>query len=1211
MRQLALTDNVVAFMVKRLQKLSEKTQEVMKLAACIGNQFDLETLALVSECSQEQVAVSLWKGLQEGFIVPQSETYKFFQEADRQEHRFGEVSIDYRFLHDRVQQAAYSLIPEDEQKRTHLSIGQLFLEHLSKSEQSDRLFDIVNHLNLGQELIQDFEQKLQLAQLNLSAGKKAREATAYQASFNYISTGLTFLPQQKWEQSYDLTLLLHQEGATIASLIGEFDTMNQWATAAMKRVKTLIDRIPFYETQIQALVAQKQLSAAIKLGIETLEQLGELFSENPKPEDFPLGIQAISSSLADRNIEDLINLPPMADLQGVAILRVLWRLSSVLVMAAPQLMPFCIFKAVQRSITSGNSVLSAPVYVTYGMILCGAVGDISTGYRFGKLALQVIDKYQGKEVQAKTLIRFNAGVRHWQESLKETLDSVANNYQLALEVGDLESAAISAEVYGYHAYFSGRELQQLSGEMEVYSQGIKSIQQQTILYWNEIYRQQVLNLLGQSDDPCSLVGTAYDENIHLPMQQQYNDAFGLGMAYLFKAIACYLFDRYDQAIENLNLTANYLQSFAPFASAPAFYFYTALAHLGSISNSAYSQEEELPAQINQYLEKIRHWANHAPMNYQHKAALIAAEKYRVFGNNYQAGDWYDRAIAGAKENGYIQEEALANELAARFYLNWGKEKIAIVYIEEAYYCYARWGAKAKTDQLEAKYSQLLTSILQQSETIANANTSQSFTQTIGSSTQMTSVLDLSSAIKASQTISEEIELDALLSKLMLIVVENAGADKGILILDNSGSWEVPAVCVNGSCNLSTIPLDQTDNLPRTIINTVKHTQKTVLINQLEKETTFTTDPYLIQQQPKSLFCQPILHQSKLIGILYLENKLTAEAFTPDRIEVLKLLTAQAAISIENACLYGRLEDYSHNLEAQVELRTQELQQKNQSLQQTLQKLQSTQAQLIQTEKMSSLGQMVAGIAHEINNPITFIAGNIIHTRESIKNLFDLIDLYQQDFPQSSAAIKDKVEEIELEYLCDDLTKMLDSMEHGSDRISKIILGLRNFSRLDEAQSKQVDIHEGLENSLMIIQHRFKGQGNHPEIAMIKNYGKLSPVHCYASQLNQVFLQILINAIYVLRTSDGNTYPEIRITTEMQDEQTVRISIADNGPGMSENVRQKVFDPFFTTKPVGQGTGLGLSTSYQIITEQHQGQLYCISQPGKGTEFVIEIPVLLD
>jgi signal transduction histidine kinase len=396
-----------------------------------------------------------------------------------------------------------------------------------------------------------------------------------------------------------------------------------------------------------------------------------------------------------------------------------------------------------------------------------------------------------------------------------------------------------------------------------------------------------------------------------------------------------------------------------------------------------------------------------------------------------------------------------------------------------------------------------------------------------------------------------------------------------------------------------------------------------------------SDTYILHQQPKSLLCIPIINQGKFIGILYLENNLTIGAFTNERVEVLKLLTAQAAISLENAKLYTdlsektarlkqanqQLEDYSYNLEIKVQERTEELKfsearerEKANQLELTLQKLYSTQAQLIQAEKMSSLGQLVAGIAHEINNPVNFIFGNLFPANEYIKSLLDLINLYQINYPHPVPEIKEKIEDIELDFLVKDLRLILESMRVGSERIQQIVQSLRNFSRLDEATIKPVDIHSGIDSTILILQHRLKPNGQYSGIELVKNYGQLPLVNCYASGLNQVFMNLLSNAIDALQEAlekpefKAQKHPQIMISTEVSSSHTVLIRISDNGLGMSQSVINKIFDPFFTTKPVGSGTGLGLSISYSIIVEQHKGHLTCYSTPGEGTEFIIEIPI---
>ena len=1211
---LSLTDDVVELMSQKLQKLPKSTQQVLKLAACIGNQFDLETLAIVAENFKSNVVIALWTALESGLILLQSQVYKFYISNDETEVDFESIeNVGYRFLHDRVQQAAYSLIPNNQKQANHYQIGRLLLESISKPARERRIFEIVNQLNYGVNLITEQIARDELAELNLIAGRKARGGTAYNAARDYATMGVNLLGSEAWQRKYATTLQLHELAAEASAISGDIAAMNQWIDAVIDRSKSFLDRVESYLIKIEALTTQNNCLDAIACAQSILQELGVKFPNPVTPVELQQEIEEIQTLISDRLIEDFLHLPVMVNPEKLAILKIANKMSLACYIASSPLFPLLGSLQTKLSLQYGNSPVSSTGYADYGMFMFMFKKDIAIANQFGQLAYRLAACAKDKNIPVVTFVPVGLFLYHHQEHLRETLSIFQAGYQAALEIGKIEHIGHHSHGFCINSFWCGQPLKELEIQTRGYLEmTIKFKLLMTEKYCSIVWETIVL-LLGNPDNVHLEIADKNDGRKEMSELLNCHDATRIFYFYLHRATLRFLLEDLGLAKADIIETQKYLMGGFATVCEAEFYFYDSLIALATVSESSPELASKLQ-QVEQNQDNLHLRSEYAPMNYLHKWQLVEAEKYRVVGKKYEAGDFYDRAIAGAKENEYLQEEAIANELAAKFYLDWGKEKIAAGYMQEAYYSYSRWGSKTKTQQLEETYPQLLTPILQQVKLISSTNSiSHNISQSISQGNLVkvsttTSLLDIASAIKASHALSEEIELDTLLSKLMHIILENAGAERGALVLNNCGTWEIAAYCDRKNCHLSNIPLDITKNLPKSIINKVKRTRQRILMNHFDKENLNVSDPYFIKQTPKSLCCSPMLNQGKLIGIFYLENYLCRETFTPERIEVLNLLSVKAAISIQNAMLYRRLEHYSRNLETQVEIRTQELQKNNQQLQTTLKQLQRTQAQLIHTAKMSSLGQMVAGIAHEINNPITFIAGNIAPAQEYFRDLLDLIELYQENFPLSTPAIQDKLAEIELEYLCGDLPKILNSMQNGSDRIRQIILGLRNFSRLDESESKQVDIHEGLDNTLMILQHRFKGKGNRREIAIMKNYGKLPLVHCYPSQLNQVFLEILTNAIDVLTTPDSPNTPEIRIATELHNEKTVRIFIADNGSGMSEQVRKKLFDPFFTTKPVGQGTGLGLSTSYQIITKQHHGELYCISELGKGSEFAIEIPI---
>ncbi|MFN6560216.1 MAG: protein kinase domain-containing protein [Nostoc sp. ChiSLP01] len=1267
-KELALTDDVVEFIAIQIEKLPINTQKVLKLAACIGNQFDLKTLAIVHEKSVVDTASDLWQALLDGLILLQTEIYNIFPADNTNQEliiqgiestQFASLNLQipkYKFVHDRVQQAAYSLIPEEQKKLIHLKIGLLLLSNIPVTEQEERIFELVNQLNIAVEFISHQAKRDELAQMNLIAGRKALASTAYPAAVKYLTNGIQLLAADSWETKHDLTLTLYETATEAAYLAGNFEQMEQLAEVVLIR-KPLLEKIKVYQVKIQAYGAQNQALEAVNTALRFLKLLGVEFTEHPSEPDIQLAMAELASNLNGRHIQHLVNLPEMIDPQQIAVMRILSTITAISYLVMPELFLLIVLKQINVSLKYGNASLSAFAYVNYGLILSGVVGDIESAYQFGKLATTLVDKLNAKEIKAKIILGFNTAIRHWNEHTRQILKPLLEGYYTGIEAGDLEYAAYCLNAYSYSSYFIGRELTELDREMATYSNAIAQVKQKIVFNWITTHRQSVLNLLGNVQNPWCLIGEAYNEEEMLQLYFEANDVMGIFYFYVSKVHLCYLFEKYSLALENATLAENYLDGGRAQLVTPLLYFYNSLTLLALYPNASVLEQNFIIDKVQVNQEKMHQWTHHAPMNYLHKYYLVEAERCRIGGQYLEAIEFYDRAISLAKENEYLHEEALAQELTAKFYLEWGKHKIAQSYLTDSYYSYIRWGAVAKVDDLVKRYPLLLAPVFQQEKLKLNTHSSQeaaSFTNTslsslsnqqtvIGSKTSISDSLDLATFIKASQALSGEIELERLLSTLMEVAIENAGASKCALILseDDSLTLTVTAVCSSSNFEHSytefpSISLESSYDVPITLINYVKRSKEILVIDDAMAVSFLAADSYILCEEPKSLLSIPIINQGKLIGIIYLENNLTTGAFTRDRVEVLKLLTTQAAISLKNAILYNNLaqakeslEKYNHTLEQKVKERTQELNNKNEKLQQAIQEVKRAQIQLIQSEKMSSLGQMVAGIAHEINNPINFIHGNIAHASEYVRDLLDLVTVYQQEYPDSSPAIEDKSQEIDIDFLAEDLPKILDSMKVGSSRIRTIVLGLRNFSRLDEYEMKPVDIHEGIDNTLMILQHRLKEKNDYPEIEVIKEYGNLPEVTCYAGQLNQVFMNILSNAIDALeelsvnkqqinisgnfRASEvqeevKNHHPEIRISTQLTDSNTVMIQIADNGSGMAEAVRQKTFDPFFTTKSVGSGTGLGLSISYQIIVDKHKGSLTCNSRLGEGAEFVIEIPM---
>ncbi len=889
-----ITDNVVELMLHKLNKLPENTQQILRLAACIGAEFNLDTLSIVCEKSHKTVFQDLLTAIQVGLIQPLSELDENL------------LIQEYKFLHDRVQQASYILIDESQKQIVHLQIGRNLLGKTLPERLSDRLFEIVDHLNHGIELVTDQLERNEIARLNLIAGQKAKAAIAYSMAKKYLVRGRAWLADSSWQTNYDLTLDLYLETTEVAYLCGELEQVESWVVVVLQAAKTVLDIVKVYEVKIQTDIAQNQPLEAINTGLQVLQQLGISFPETPTQSDIQLELDTITSLIGEQPIEDLLRLPEMTEPDKLAAMRILSSITIAAYVAAPDLMPLLVSKQVNLSIQSGNAIVSPFAYAFYGLILCGRSGNIEIGYEFGQLALNLLSHLNVHSLRARTLLIVNNFIIHWKEHIRNTVQPLLEAYQRGLEVGDLEFAAYCAHCYCFQSYVIGKELVEVEREMTKYSEAIRQIKQKTVLTWNRIYQQTIANLMGFSVSPTRLVGEFYNEEKGLPQHEATNDGTATFDVYFYKLFLCYLFSEYAQAVKNSTIAERYLIRITGTPLGPFYYLYDALARLAIYSECGTQVQKELLKKVTVSQDKMKQWAQYAPMNCLHKYHLVQAEIARVLSQWFEAEEFYEQAIQGARENEYIQEEALAYELAAKHYLSRGREKFAQLYMKEAHYCYERWGATAKVKDLETRYPQFFP----QSSSV----TSTPIRTTAGTTSNTPNIaFDLATVMKASQAISSEIELEQLLSSLMQILIENAGAQTGCLLLDNSGAWAIEATCefndgeqVCATRVLQSVPI--ANRLPESILQYVIRTHEAVIFNDATREGNFINDPYIQRNQTQSLLCLPLLNQSKLVGVLYLENQLAAGAFTPERSQLLNLLSTQAAIAIENAKLYSKLRD---------------------------------------------------------------------------------------------------------------------------------------------------------------------------------------------------------------------------------------------------------------------------------------------------------------
>ncbi|HIE02470.1 MAG TPA: response regulator [Thiotrichaceae bacterium] len=1132
-----ITDNVVELMATKVQKLLPETLVVLKLAAVIGNQFYLETLAIVSEKSPRDTAAALWAAISDGFILPLSDTYKLME---LEVEGLSEQAAFYKFAHDRIQQAVYSLIPDKEKPLVHLRVGQLLHKNTPTEKLEQKLFDIVNHLNQGQTLIKESSELDELALLNLRAGRKAKASAAYQPALNYLQVGLSLLEEDSWHQQYDLTMRLYEESAEAAYLSGQFEKMELLTEVVLQKARFSRDKVKAYEVKIHAYYAQLKFMEAIKIGSQVLQLLGEEFYEHPTQSDIMQALQETQTLLAGKRPEDLINLPEMTVPAKLAIMSIITKLYlPAFVGGMNELIPLLVSKQINLTIKHGKAVESAYAYAMYGIILCGG-GDIDTGYRFGRLALRAVESFNAKELQAKSYMMVSFYIIHWKEHIRDILPNFLKAYQSGLSTGDLEFASNAVFTYSVTSYLVGNELRRLGREMAKYEEVIARFKQEAFLHGHDIYWQALQNLLIKTENPCNLIGEVYNEEKILPRMLEANEIGPLFVLYFNKMILSCLFQYFQQAIKNANTAEEYFSpQIATTLLSPVYHFYDSLIRLAVFLESPEDEQQRILEKVAANQEKMETWAKHGPMNCLHKFHLVEAERARVLGNYGDAREYYDKAIAGAHENEYLNEEALAYELAGRFYLTRGQNHFADYYLKNAHYAYQRWGAVAKVRDLEARYPHLLSQPISTSSNDRLSNT------TI-TGTHSGEALDLAAVMKASQAISGEMVLDKLLSNLMNVVIENAGAQKGFLILKNAeGDWVIEAeggVDSEAVTTRQSFPIDSEEPLlSAAIVNYVARTQESVVLNDALNEGEFTAEAYIVAHQPKSLLCTPLLNQGQLSGILYLENNLTTGAFTADRLEVLQLLSSQAAISIDNAKLYTEMAELNNELKEMDRLKD----------------------------------DFLANTSHELRTPLNGIIG------------------ITQSLLEGAGGP-----------LTDEQIANLQMVVSSGKRLDTLVNYILDFSKLKrqeiELQRKPVDFRQLTQLVLTLSGPLIGGK---PISLQNEIAEDLPPVYGDENRLQQIMHNLIGNAIKFTATGS------VTVKADVTEDNRIEITVADTGIGIPKDKFDTIFKSFeqvdaSTAREYG-GTGLGLSITKQLV-ELHGGTISVASELGQGAQFTFTL-----
>jgi PAS domain S-box-containing protein len=1238
------TDNVVDLMVRKLTRLSAETQAALQQLACLGNIAEIAVLSIVLGKSNEEVHSDLWDGVRLELVERSGDSYKF--------------------VHDRVQEAAYSLIPEPLRPEAHLRVGRVLAAHTPAEKREEAIFDIVNQLNRGAALITSRDEREQLAELNLLAGQRAKATSAYAAALSYLAAGVALLPEYAWERRYELSFALELHRAECEFLTGALAEAEQRLNMLSTRAANAVNRATVACLLVDLYTALDQSSRAIAVGLDYLRHLGIDWSPHPSNEEARREYEQVWSQLGSRMIEDLVDLPLMSDPVSLSTLDVLTKIGAPAVYTDANLVALVACRAVNLSLERGNCDASCSAYVWLSMVAGPRFGDYRTAvYRFGQLGYDLVERRGLTRFQARTYMEFGYGVVPWTRHVRAGRDPVRRAFEAAIKNGDLTYAAYCGDQLNTNFLAAGDPLAEAEREAR---QGLAFAQKMRFgLVIDAITTQ--LGLIRTLRGLTPTFGSFDDNEFNeVQIERRFSDnpdlAFVEFWYWVRKLQARFFAGDYAAAID-ASSAARRLSwtSISQFETAE-YYFFDALSRACRDSTATVGRQQHLDV-ITSHHRQLRIWAANCPDNFENRAALVGAEIARIEGRDLDAERLYEEAISSARANGFVHNEAIAYEVAARFYAGRSFEEFAHVYLLKARNCYQLWGADGKVRQLEQLHPHL-----------RDVPIPASPTATIGAPVDR---LDVGTVLKAAQAVSGEIVLSDLIKLLLRIAVEHAGAGRGLLILFLADEPRISAEATIGHGQLEVTLREAAVSpaeLPESVLHYVARTRESVILDDAFAQNPFSTDEYISQKLARSILCLPLVKQSKLIGVLYLENKLASQVFTPARISVLELLASQAAISLENARLYndlgerearirrlvdsniigvmiwnyqGRIIEVNQAILDMLGYSREELtsgrigwpeltpaewahadqdslaqisatgssrayekeyfrkdgsrvpiliagaliewkrdegvafvvdmterKRAEEKLRASEQRLLDAQMELAHVNRVSTIGQLVASITHEVSQPL---AGVIANAEACLRWL-------NRGTPELNAARRSA------EWIVDD-----------GNRASEVIRRVRALANKTSIEKVPLDVNDVVRETIVLVQRELISQ----QVSLQTELAPPLPMILGDRvQLQQVIINLVMNGIEAMQS--GTDRPrQLVIRSGQNHAQEVLVSVTDCGVGISAENEERLFNPFFTTKSSGMGMGLSICRS---IMEAHGGRLWATANLPHGAAFHFTLPI---